>query len=208
MTVVQVRETNKGFTPLIKTAACGGWIASQKGGHYVSPALWTDHLWSTGPASEQHVKHEDRSRLHLCWNPNTPFHFPPDSVGAHEAGLFMQRPSDRRQRSTRQVITGLFRLCSRQNVALSDLSTRIWFCWVFGDASRALCTCNWSFLSSLDLKIGFLTHGYQGCLNPSKAAPCPPRPRRIWLDHSPPELGFTTSFAIIYSCWLAFPCQL
>lgn len=33
-------------------------------------------------------------------------HFPLNGVGVHEAGLFMQRPSDRRQRSTRHLITG------------------------------------------------------------------------------------------------------
>lgn len=56
MTVVQVREPNKGFTPLIKTAACGGWIVPQTRGHYVSTALWTGHFWSSGPACEQHLR--------------------------------------------------------------------------------------------------------------------------------------------------------
>lgn len=39
MAMVQVRESNKGFTLLIMTAACGGRIVPQKRAHYVSMAL-------------------------------------------------------------------------------------------------------------------------------------------------------------------------
>lgn len=48
MAVVQVSESNKGFPLLILTAACGGGIVPQKQGHYVSMALWIDHIWSSG----------------------------------------------------------------------------------------------------------------------------------------------------------------